>query len=143
MNFNNRKYKVSNTRRNNLMHQHKLRSEWLVTSSADKDLPVLMENKRNMRQQHTPAAQASLGNVFSRITDYWAGRDPQGSSSPTPGPAQLHPQESHHVPENIVQKLLEVSQLSAVKTSLEPVPVPKHPLGEEPLPDIQPKPPLA
>lgn len=31
----------------------------------------------------------------------WVGRDPQGSWSPAPGPAQNHPQESHRVPERV------------------------------------------
>lgn len=34
----------------------------------------------------------------------------EGSSNPTPGPAQDHPQESLHAPESTVQTLLELIQ---------------------------------
>ena len=51
MKFNNRKYKVLNTRRNNLMHQHTLRAKWMASGSAEKDQGVLMDNKLNMSQQ--------------------------------------------------------------------------------------------
>lgn len=40
---------------------------------------------------------------------FWVGRNPERSLSPTPGPAQGHPQQSH--PESIVQMFLEFWQL--------------------------------
>lgn len=42
-------------------------------------------------------ASSRFGRRVHRIS--WLGSDPQGSSSPTPGLAQDHPQESHHMPE--------------------------------------------
>lgn len=38
------------------------------------------------------------------------GRDPSGSASPSPGPAQDRPQESPHGSERIVQTLLDFRQ---------------------------------
>ncbi|KAK4826990.1 hypothetical protein QYF61_013090 [Mycteria americana] len=57
MKLNNRKYKVLNTERNNPMQQHVLRASWLASSSAEKDLGVLMDNKLNMSQQRALAAK--------------------------------------------------------------------------------------
>lgn len=37
-------------------------------------------------------------------------RDSEGSSNPTPGPAQDHPQESYHAPESMVLILIELIQ---------------------------------
>ncbi|GAB0194069.1 myocardial zonula adherens protein [Grus japonensis] len=46
--------------------------------------------------------------------------------------------------ESVIQTLLELSQARCCDHFPgEPVPVPNHPLGEEPFPDIQPKPPLS
>ncbi|KAM4793343.1 uncharacterized protein ACIQIH_013099 isoform 1-T2 [Cyanocitta cristata] len=71
------------------------------------------------------------------------GRDPQRSPSATPGPAQHHLQEPHHVPESIVQTLLELCHAWGCEHFPgEPVPVPNHPLSEEPFRNVQPKPPL-
>lgn len=57
--------------------------------------------------------------------------------------AQLLAQESHHVPESIVQKLLELRWAWCCDHFPGgPVPVSSHPLGKKLLPGIQPKPPL-
>lgn len=64
----------------------------------------------------------------------WVGRDPQLSLGIPPG----IPQESHHVPESIVQGLLELCRHHHHFPG-EPVPVPDHPLCEEAFPNIQPK----
>lgn len=53
------------------------------------------------------------------------------------------PQEAHHVPENIVQILLELCQAwCSDHFPQKPIPVLNHSLGDEPSPDIQPKPSL-
>lgn len=43
MNLNNRKFKLPNTMRKNPMHQNILKSEWLSSSSAEKDLEILVD----------------------------------------------------------------------------------------------------
>lgn len=51
------------------------------------------------------------------------------------------PQESHLVPETIVQTFPELSQAWCCDNFHgEPFPVPNHPLGDEPFLDMQPKP---
>lgn len=56
---------------------------------------------------------------------------------------QLLAQEFPHVPESIVQMLLELCQAWCCDhCSGQPVPVSDHPLDEEPFPDMQPKHPL-
>lgn len=55
----------------------------------------------------------------------------------------MTPQKSHHIPENVFQMLLELCQAwHCDHFPEEPVPVPRHPLGENPFCDIQSKPPL-
>ncbi|KAJ7420261.1 hypothetical protein BTVI_22170 [Pitangus sulphuratus] len=61
--------------------------------------------------------------------------------SPTPSPAQEPPQESHHMPESIIQMLLGLWQAWCCDHfSGEFVPELNHLLGEEPLSNIKPKP---
>lgn len=65
----------------------------------------------------------------------WVGRDPEGSSSLTTGFTQAHPtkqQKKNHV--WVSKHFLNSSSLATMTTSLgsEPVPVPNHPLSEEP-----------
>ncbi|KAJ7418809.1 hypothetical protein BTVI_27374 [Pitangus sulphuratus] len=63
--------------------------------------------------------------------------------SPTPDPAQDPHEESHHMPQSIVQKLIELCQAWCYNHFPgEPVLVLNHPLDEESYPNIQPKPPL-
>lgn len=61
MKFNSGKRKVLNTRRNNPTHQHRLRGEWLASSSAQKDPGVLMANELNTSQQCALAAKRANG----------------------------------------------------------------------------------
>lgn len=48
----------------------------------------------------------------------WVGRESQEGSGPAPDLVQGHLQESHPVPERVVQKLLELCQTGALTTSL-------------------------
>lgn len=63
----------------------------------------------------------------------------QDGQSPAPGPAQHHPPRvtAGSVTDSTAQALLELCQAGAVATSLEHVPVPKHPLDKIPFPYIQ------
>lgn len=50
MKLNKDKCKALQLRRNNTRHPHVLEDDWLETSSAEKNLRVLMNNKQIIRQ---------------------------------------------------------------------------------------------
>ncbi|GAB0184693.1 hypothetical protein GRJ2_000934600 [Grus japonensis] len=84
---------------------------------------------------------ASKDTMNHRIIEYpeleGTHKDHQSNSWLHTGPA-----ESEQMTESIIQTLLELSQARRCDHFPgEPVPVPNHPLSEEPFPDIQPKPP--
>ncbi|PKU37975.1 rna-directed dna polymerase from mobile element jockey-like [Limosa lapponica baueri] len=55
------KYRVLHLRRNNTMHQYRLGVYLLQSSSAEKDVRVLVDNKLTMRQQYALAAKKVNG----------------------------------------------------------------------------------
>lgn len=69
MKINEDKCKALQLRRNNTRHQHVLEGDWLETSSAEKNLRVLMNNKLITRQQQliAKAAKSFLGCIMRSI----------------------------------------------------------------------------
>lgn len=57
MKFNKGKGKVLHLGRNNLRHQYMLGTNWLESSSAEKDLGILGDNKLATSQQYTLVAK--------------------------------------------------------------------------------------
>lgn len=51
------KCKIQPLGRNNLRHQYILGADWLESSSAEKDLGVLVDSKLNMNQQCMPVVK--------------------------------------------------------------------------------------
>ena len=74
MRFNTAKCKVLHLSRRNSRHLYRLEGAVLESSSAEKDLGVLMDDKLNMRQQHALAARKANG-ILGSIRRVVASRD--------------------------------------------------------------------
>jgi len=64
MNLNKGKCKILPLRRNNPRHQYILGTDWLESSSEEKDLGVLVDSKLNINQQCTVAARKVTNSVL-------------------------------------------------------------------------------
>lgn len=83
----------------------------LCMSQASLAVAVLKMQERIQASSFNFYSDVKAMPKFHRIC--WIGRDPSRSSSPAPGPAQHHHQESHHVPKSVVQ-MLNSARLRAV-----------------------------
>ncbi|KFV72176.1 hypothetical protein N308_03248, partial [Struthio camelus australis] len=74
MKFDKGKCKVLHLGRNNPMQQYRLGTDLLESSSAEKDLGVLVDNKLNMRQQYALVAKKAngiLGCIRQSVASRW------------------------------------------------------------------------
>lgn len=73
MKINKDKCKALQLRRNNRRHQHVLEGDWLETSSAGKDLRVLMNNKLITKQQQltAKATNSFLACIMKSTASMW------------------------------------------------------------------------
>jgi len=63
MKFNNRKYRVLHLQRNNPTHQYRLRADLLESSSSERDLGVLVDDRLTVSQQCALAAKKANGTL--------------------------------------------------------------------------------
>ncbi|PKU43548.1 hypothetical protein llap_6152 [Limosa lapponica baueri] len=74
MKFNQGKCKVLHLGRNNPLHQDRLGADLLESSSEEKDLGVLVDNRVTMSQQCAPVAKKAngiLGGIRKSVTSRW------------------------------------------------------------------------